>query len=56
MYAIRSYYVRRYARRDAVFREGDRAAGFFIVVSGNVKICKTSEDGKEQILHRNNFV
>jgi len=43
--------LRRYARRDAVFREGDRADGFFIVVSGKVKICKTSEDGKEQILH-----
>ena len=43
--------LRRYERREAVFREGDRADGFFIVVSGSVKICKTSEDGKEQILH-----
>ncbi len=43
--------LRRYARRDAVFREGDRADGFFVVVTGSVKICKTSEDGKEQVLH-----
>jgi len=43
--------LRRLARREVVFREGDRADGFFVVVSGSVKICKTSEDGKEQILH-----
>lgn len=43
--------LRRYARRDVIFREGDPAGGFFVVVSGRVKICKTSEDGKEQVLH-----
>lgn len=42
---------RRLARREAVFREGDRADGFFVVVSGSVKIFKLSEDGKEQVLH-----
>jgi len=42
---------RRFARREAVFREGDRADGFFLVVSGGVKIFKLSEDGKEQVLH-----
>ncbi len=43
--------LRRYARREAVFREGDRADGFFVVVSGSVKVFKLSEDGKEQVLH-----
>ena len=43
--------VRRYARRETLFREGDRADGFFIVASGRVKIFKLSEDGKEQVLH-----
>jgi CRP-like cAMP-binding protein len=43
--------VRRYARRGTLFREGDRADGFFIVASGRVKIFKLSEDGKEQVLH-----
>lgn len=43
--------LRRYARREAVFREGDRAEGFFVVVSGSVKVFKLSEDGKEQVLH-----
>lgn len=43
--------VRRFAKREPVFREGDRADGFFIVLSGSVKVFKLSEDGKEQILH-----
>jgi len=43
--------VRHFARRAPVFREGDRADGFFIVVSGSVKLFKLSEDGKEQVLH-----
>jgi CRP-like cAMP-binding protein len=43
--------VRHFARRAPVFREGDRADGFFIVVSGSVKLYKLSEDGKEQVLH-----
>ena len=42
---------RTYARRATVFREGDRADGFFIVVSGKVKVFKLSAEGKEQILH-----
>lgn len=43
--------LRRYAKRGAVFREGDRADGFYVVVSGSVKVFKLSEDGKEQVLH-----
>jgi len=43
--------LRRYAKREAVFREGDRADGFFVVISGSVKVFKLSEDGKEQVLH-----
>ncbi|MGZ8449580.1 MAG: Crp/Fnr family transcriptional regulator [Candidatus Deferrimicrobiaceae bacterium] len=43
--------VRHFARRAPVFREGDRADGFFVVVSGSVKLFKLSEDGKEQVLH-----
>lgn len=43
--------VRHFARRASVFREGDRADGFFVVASGSVKLFKLSEDGKEQILH-----
>ncbi len=42
---------RRFGKRETVFREGDRADGFFVVASGKVKIFKLSEEGKEQVLH-----
>jgi CRP/FNR family transcriptional regulator len=42
---------RRYARKETVFREGDRADGFFVVASGKVKVFKLSDEGKEQVLH-----
>jgi len=42
---------RRFSKKEAVFREGDRADGFFIVASGKVKVFKLSGEGKEQILH-----
>ncbi len=43
--------TRRFAKKEAVFREGDRADGFFIVATGKVKVFKLSREGKEQILH-----
>jgi CRP-like cAMP-binding protein len=43
--------MRRYGKREAIFREGDPADGFFVVVSGSVKVFKLSADGKEQVLH-----
>lgn len=42
---------RRYRRGESIFMEGDVADGFYIVADGQVKIFKTSLDGKEQILH-----
>ncbi|MFA6148828.1 MAG: Crp/Fnr family transcriptional regulator [bacterium] len=42
---------RRFAKKEAIFREGDRADGFFVVASGKVKVFKLSGEGKEQILH-----
>ncbi|MBR9980789.1 MAG: Crp/Fnr family transcriptional regulator [Desulfatitalea sp.] len=38
-------------RGTPIFWEGDEGKGFFIVVSGTVKIYKASAEGKEQILH-----
>src|SRR5512135_3676827 len=43
--------TRRFAKKEAVFREGERADGFFIVASGKVKVFKLSGEGKEQVLH-----
>lgn len=42
---------RRFARNEAIFLEGDAAAGFYLVSQGQVKIFKTSLEGREQILH-----
>jgi CRP-like cAMP-binding protein len=40
-----------YKRSESIFLEGDKADGFYIVARGQVKIYKTSLEGKEQILH-----
>lgn len=42
---------RHFPKKGSVFREGDRAEGFFVVAKGRVKVFKLSEDGKEQVLH-----
>ncbi|MFZ5765902.1 MAG: Crp/Fnr family transcriptional regulator [Thermodesulfobacteriota bacterium] len=39
------------ARATPIFSEGEPGNGFFVVISGRVKIFKLSMDGKEQILH-----
>jgi CRP-like cAMP-binding protein len=36
---------------ETIFSEGTDATGFYIVVSGRVKVFKVSPDGKEQIIH-----
>ncbi len=38
-------------RGEMIFFDGDACDGFYIVVTGKVKIFKTSLHGKEQILH-----
>ncbi|MBA2849062.1 Crp/Fnr family transcriptional regulator [Thermosulfuriphilus ammonigenes] len=42
---------KRYPAKTLVFSEGDEATGFYVVISGRVKIFKVSASGKEQILH-----
>ncbi len=42
---------RSYTRGRTIFLEGDPGIGFYMVVSGKVKIYKMSLEGKEQILH-----
>lgn len=41
----------RYEKKAAIFREGERADGFYVVGEGRVKVFKLSEEGKEQVLH-----
>lgn len=45
--AVRKYY----SRGQNFFLEGDEALGFYIILSGKVKVFKLSPDGKEQIFH-----
>ncbi len=43
--------LRRFSRNETIFREGDRADGFYVVASGKAKVFKLSAEGKEQVLH-----
>jgi len=40
-----------YKRGQIIFSEGDEGIGFYVIISGRVKIFKLSAEGKEQILH-----
>jgi len=42
---------RRYPKGTVIFSEDEEAKGFFVVISGKVKVYKLSPEGKEQILH-----
>ena len=39
------------SKGESFFSEGDEANGFYIILSGKVKVFKLSADGKEQIFH-----
>ena len=39
------------AKKAPLFSEGDQADGFYLILSGSVKVFKISPDGKEHILH-----
>jgi len=38
-------------KNTTIFSEGETAKGFYLVISGKIKIFKISQDGKEHILH-----
>lgn len=40
-----------FRRGETIFLEGEEGAGFYVVLSGRVKIYKVSPEGKEQTLH-----
>ncbi len=41
----------KYDKGQSLFSEGGSAKGFYLIVSGKIKIYKLSLEGKEQILH-----
>ncbi|MDD3846295.1 MAG: Crp/Fnr family transcriptional regulator [Syntrophorhabdaceae bacterium] len=47
----RAFPRRRYAAGETIFAEGSPAEGFYVLLSGRLKIYKLSMEGKEQILH-----
>lgn len=42
---------KQYSKGELIFSEGDAGNGFYVVVSGTIKIYKSSLEGKEKILH-----
>ncbi len=42
---------KKYRKGQTLFSEGSKANGFYIIVSGKIKVYKVSLEGKEQILH-----
>ena len=43
--------LRKVQKKEVLFAEGEEARGFYVVLSGKVKLYKISPEGKEQILH-----
>jgi CRP/FNR family transcriptional regulator, dissimilatory nitrate respiration regulator len=43
--------LRRVGKKQILFSDGEEARGFYVVLSGKVKLFKISPEGKEQILH-----
>lgn len=41
----------RVGRKEVLFRDGDPAKGFYLLVEGKFKLTKISPGGKEQVLH-----
>lgn len=42
---------KKFTKGEMIFSEGDAGDGFYVVMTGTVKIYKSSLDGKEKILH-----
>jgi len=43
--------LKKLAKGDYLFREGDPAAGFFVVQSGSLSVHRLNPSGKEQVIH-----
>ena len=43
--------LKQIGKRKILFGEGEEAKGFYVILSGKIKLYKISPEGKEQILH-----
>lgn len=42
---------RAFRKGETLFCEGDEATGFYLLLSGSIKLCRMSHDGREKVLH-----
>ncbi|MEI6207232.1 MAG: Crp/Fnr family transcriptional regulator [Desulfuromonadales bacterium] len=42
---------RTFKKGESLFSEGEEATGFYLLVSGSIKLCRMSADGREKVLH-----
>jgi CRP/FNR family transcriptional regulator len=42
---------RMFKKGESLFGEGDEATGFYLLVSGSIKLCRVAHDGREKVLH-----
>lgn len=40
-----------FVKGDSLFGEGDKATGFYLLVTGHIKMCRVSPEGREKVLH-----
>ena len=43
--------LRQVVKKEVLFSDGEEAKGFYVILSGKMKLYKISPEGKEQILH-----
>jgi CRP/FNR family transcriptional regulator len=43
--------LRQVEKKEILFSDGEIAKGFYVILSGKIKLYKVSSEGKEQILH-----
>jgi len=43
--------LKKAGKKEVLFCDGEEARGFYVILSGKVKVYKVSPEGKEQILH-----
>ncbi len=43
--------LKQVGKKEVLFSDGEEAKGFYVILSGKIKLYKISPEGKEQILH-----
>jgi CRP-like cAMP-binding protein len=43
--------LKKVEKKEMLFSDGEEARGFYVILSGKIKLYKVSAEGKEQILH-----